>query len=597
MRALALLLGVIALLAAALPGAEPAAPRVERLIDELTKISEPGIGYSGLFAGSEFLPYDDTEELGTFVFGGTARERSPVLRELVTLGPEAIPSLLAHSGDERKIAMPPVAGMMWMKFDDEYDFNRYTVSEPPIGVNRDQSFDEDHPESHVVTVGDLCFVALGQIVNRQFTATRYQPSGGMIVSSPTYSRRLRDAILKEWGDLTPAEHRRRLCDDFTRADYARRRLGAYRRLSLYYPDALDELVPTELATPTFDFTTVEEFREKQLYRASNDAERRRLYDEFLRKHGPHYAAPLRDQLFRDLRDLEEVEQGRMPRTSIAFDEQPRKLLILLFGYPGDAKSSARPRLDVAENYERTRLIAAMTHDDSRAIGEAVRKLYLARPDDPDLGPACLKCLANRGYGEFLAELVDRIDLAAVQSDPLQLERLRSLASSTDPLVQRRLLHVVETTANDEYFAIAAAGLRNLDDDTLRRQARRLLGALPPDTSRGGPVLTEVARRSPQRGAELVGWFLEPDTAERAMTVAEFVRYSSPFPNDVLVPLLLPLLDEPRRVERGQTLDRVCDIAAQTLSYHSHGIEFNIGWSVKLRDEMIGKLKQRLAKNK
>jgi hypothetical protein len=35
---------------------------------------------------------------------------------------------------------------------------------------------------HVVTVGDLCFVALGQIVNRSSAAVRHQPTGGLVIS-------------------------------------------------------------------------------------------------------------------------------------------------------------------------------------------------------------------------------------------------------------------------------------------------------------------------------------------------------------------------------------------------------------------------------
>lgn len=44
--------------------------KVEELIDQLVNVSEPGFGYSALFSGSEFVPYDEPGEIGTLVLGG-----------------------------------------------------------------------------------------------------------------------------------------------------------------------------------------------------------------------------------------------------------------------------------------------------------------------------------------------------------------------------------------------------------------------------------------------------------------------------------------------------------------------------------------------
>ncbi len=185
------------------------------LINKLTKVSEPGIGYSQFFSGSVFLPYEDSEHLGTFVIGATQRSKSETLRKIVAQGADAVPVLLKHLSDDRKINMKPLSGMMWMEFPDEYDFNFRTRKTRPQGVNREHSADErEHPDHHAVTVGDLCFVALGQIVNRKYMASRYQPTGGLIVNSPTYSKRLREQIEKDWADLTADKHRKSLVDDF-----------------------------------------------------------------------------------------------------------------------------------------------------------------------------------------------------------------------------------------------------------------------------------------------------------------------------------------------------------------------------------------------
>ena len=179
---------------------------VTKLLDELVEVTEPGFGYSGYFSGSEFLPYADTEQMGTLVLGATRRSRSDALRQIVAKGAEAVPTLLKYMSDDRKIKMKPLSGMMWMDFSDEYDFNRQIRKKMPVGVNRDDfGGDEKHPDSHAITVGDLCFVALGQIVNRRFSATRYQPTGGLIVNSPTYSKRLRDVICLLYTSPSPRD--------------------------------------------------------------------------------------------------------------------------------------------------------------------------------------------------------------------------------------------------------------------------------------------------------------------------------------------------------------------------------------------------------
>ena len=108
--------------------------------------------------------------------------------------------------------MKPVSGLMWMSFDDEYDYNERTAPGQPEGVNRSEGPARNF-DGHEILVGDLCFVALGQIVNRSFNAVRYQPTGGLIVSSPTKSKVLRDAVLKEWSGLTSDQHRKKLIDD------------------------------------------------------------------------------------------------------------------------------------------------------------------------------------------------------------------------------------------------------------------------------------------------------------------------------------------------------------------------------------------------
>jgi hypothetical protein len=377
---------------------------IERLIDQLVEVSEPGFGYSVFFSGSEFLPYENTGEMSTLVLGAEQAARSEALRKLVEVGAAAVPVLLRHIDDDRLIKMEPLKGMEWMSSDDEYDFNSRTTTQKPQGVNRDWFKDsDDRPDEHAVTVGDLCFVALGQIVNRQFSATRYQPTGGLVISSPTSSEAFRKVILDDWKGLTAERHKELLIEDFLKPDYEGRLTGAYLRLAFYYPDAVEKLVLDELSKPTFDVFAIEDLCRNTLYKTEDKATRQAKYDEFISVHGDVSSAGVIDQLFEDLYLLEAHERGGLSPPLTRFGTQPRELLIQLFGYPATVTSADRPVVESASESERARFIETLVHDDSQEIAEAVKQLFLANADDDYFASACLRCLASRGNAAFLTE--------------------------------------------------------------------------------------------------------------------------------------------------------------------------------------------------
>src|SRR5262249_17206092 len=154
-----------------------------------------------------------------------------------------------------------------MFFDDEYDYNSRTNKKPPDGVNRNFVNNDRHPNEHTVTVGDLCFVALGQIVNRHFSAVRYQPTACIMINSPTSWERLRIAVKSEWGKLTPQQHKESLIRDFLEPDSEFRRSEACLRLGYYYRDALEPLALKVLAEPRYDVFKVQDLIREKLYRA------------------------------------------------------------------------------------------------------------------------------------------------------------------------------------------------------------------------------------------------------------------------------------------------------------------------------------------
>jgi hypothetical protein len=114
-------------------------------------------------------------------------------------------------------------------FGDEYD---------PRNGPRQSTLDdlENHfVGSYTVRVGDLCYVIIGQIVNRELHAVRYQPSFCVVVNSPVEHPELAETVRKDWEGLTREEHRQMLIEESRGRSW--REESALIRLRFYYPDA------------------------------------------------------------------------------------------------------------------------------------------------------------------------------------------------------------------------------------------------------------------------------------------------------------------------------------------------------------------------
>lgn len=563
------------------------AQETEQLIDQLLNVSEPGFGYSVYFAGGEFLPYEGTGQMGTLVLGVSRATRSEVLRKIVAKGADAVPALLKHIDDSRALKMKPVSGMMWMDFSDEYDFNRRTCKKPPKGVNRHTfGSGKDQPRDHAITVGDLCFVALGQIVNRNFSATRYQPTGGLIVSSPTYSKALRDVIIQDWNALTRQTHKELLIDDFTNPDYEGRRTGAYLRLACYYPDAVESLVLKQLAEPVYDLLAVDNFARETLYRIKDAAERKRRFEAFVEKHGQATRQGLLLEVFHHLDTQQADEEGRLhPALKEKYDA--RACLVELYGYPKTVKTSDCPYLLPTDKFAQARLIKTLTYDTSQKVGDAVRRIFQEHPDDDNYAPACLYSLASRGYGSFLVDQLDKINVADPKGSALHLSYIAAVNQSREADVRKKLVEIVETTTNDDYFMAALPATDRSNDALILKRARELLAALPSDTDRGESILKMIGQRFPEQAKSVYRSFLATNSARRAETMCVVLWYGNP----MAVEILAPMLDDKRPVPGFSRSMRVCDRAATAISQASEKIRFDSDWAEEEKDHVIEKLKQ------
>jgi hypothetical protein len=148
---------------------------------------------------------------------------------------------------------------MWL--DQELPINpaieRERVAQPPHDENA-AHFD-DHITSHTVTVGEVCFVAIGQIVGRAYTCVRYQPSACVVINSTSAKDELRRAVRAIWKSGDPQQH---LLDSLLR-DFStdgvfngdsldgwdvgsELRCSAAMRMLYYFPNQTAELVVDQL---------------------------------------------------------------------------------------------------------------------------------------------------------------------------------------------------------------------------------------------------------------------------------------------------------------------------------------------------------------
>lgn len=185
---------------------------VAQLIDELVRISSlgPGIDSAAVYEG--FIA-DGTSTFEMGVLGIPAPKVPPAMRELVRRGPLALAELVRHVDDKRPTRLqvgnidagtgPRQVGVNAFRFtyfSDEYDPRVRSIAEQDAAPRGRARLEKDFTGSYTVKVGDICFVLIGQIVNRRMLAVRYQPSGGLVVNSPIESPELAEEVRADWKD-------------------------------------------------------------------------------------------------------------------------------------------------------------------------------------------------------------------------------------------------------------------------------------------------------------------------------------------------------------------------------------------------------------
>jgi hypothetical protein len=406
----------------------PTNREVDGLIDRFGQISEPGPGFD-IFAGLEGSLGDT---MPRFVGSDLVQLRgagTPALREIVSRGVSAIPDLLNRLLDARQTDL--VAGESqfytgkW--FGHEYDPRYRDPARCPSGVDENVGVGIQNFRTYSLRIGDLCYVALGQIVNRDLLAVRYQPTACLVINSPVETPSLALAARKDWKNLTVEQHKASLRQDaFEHDPFVSS--AAVTRMFGYYPDEGEALALKLLRRPIYLSTPVRSFIERQLMREPQPARWRPLISEFER----HYGAPAARSIPQWIYWIYwKTEAGRDPH------ERRRARALLQQLYP-DYDVYAPHFIDAVSLDFEADFIDGLLSVRSRAVGAAIYNAFLAAPKQlatveermalDDFAIACAERLRLRRNRPALQQyLLQRIKaLDKLPTSTLERSNLRDL---------------------------------------------------------------------------------------------------------------------------------------------------------------------------
>ncbi len=230
---------------------KPVDPAVA-LIDRLEQLGTQDTGYSGSVSGSSFLPLGQRRASVVLLSPSAPSGMSDAMLSLVKLGAKAVPALLDHLDDDRKTKIV-IRNNLFGFFGISQDKGEKAEDEEPKGKGEAPL---GAPKQYTLRVGDLCYVAIGQIVNRNYTAVQYIPSGNVMITSVPHSKDLRADLKKQWGGLTEGKHLASLVKDLTskvEEDDDSARVGASLRLAYYFPKEYEPIAVQQLKQPTRGF--------------------------------------------------------------------------------------------------------------------------------------------------------------------------------------------------------------------------------------------------------------------------------------------------------------------------------------------------------
>ena len=239
---------------------------IKGMIAGLAALDRPDFGLSATLSGNAFSPVPGQSRADTMLLTDHGLQPSDSLKQLVALGPDALPFLLDALDDQTptKITIEHGGGIGIMRQASELHLNPVNPAEEAVYKAREKSpareeEEKEHITSYTVKVGDVCFVAIGQIVGRSYQAVRYQPTACIMLNSPVHDSKLCAEVRAIWKSKEP---RRKLFEALL-ADYATEgvfngrsldgwdcgnqfQCGAALRLLYYFPNEASALIARRL---------------------------------------------------------------------------------------------------------------------------------------------------------------------------------------------------------------------------------------------------------------------------------------------------------------------------------------------------------------
>jgi len=183
------------------------AKMIKHLIASLADLDKPDFGLSATLSGTTFAPLPGQSQAGALLLADHGLQPSKAVQALVTLGPDVLPFLLDALDDKTptRLTLKQAGrfGGMWHAA--ELPLNPVNPAEVAVYQARAKKLraEEKHVESYTITVGDVCFVVIGQIVGRQYQAVRYQPTACIVLNSPVHDPKLCAEVRAIWTAMDP----------------------------------------------------------------------------------------------------------------------------------------------------------------------------------------------------------------------------------------------------------------------------------------------------------------------------------------------------------------------------------------------------------
>ena len=174
---------------------------IRQMIRSLASINDDQENWTYFLQNHAFRPLDETCESETVVTSSPFARSSLEFKRLIELGPDALPFLLESLDDKSPttfvIKNPGFCTVAYVHHIGGNPVNR-SESHRIESRHHDETTGDELTNSHTVTIGDICFVIIGQIVGRDYRIMNNLPQCYIQIASPTTSERIRRQVREIW---------------------------------------------------------------------------------------------------------------------------------------------------------------------------------------------------------------------------------------------------------------------------------------------------------------------------------------------------------------------------------------------------------------